>query len=520
MKHRGKRGVSRRLDDLNYSLCIICQRKGAKNMFNVTAGSLPVLHKAIEERHDDTAKRLQPLIKDDEWLQTMNPKWHKSCRSAYLLTKNVHRAKKKRMINMPTCTSQNVADDEQADTSPTTSPVKTRSKVPSYKARTMCLICNKVWCKGKRPISKVSTDDRDETLKAKAKQLNRQDIRRRIRGKGHDMVSNDICYHKQCMDVFMNTRVPRGKEDTHKLHDEAFSELVKQVDAQLFDDANGIMLSSLRGIYQRELTKLGLGNRDPYKITRLKEKLIKHYGSRLTILEQSHGSAFVCSSSVPVGDCIAQMKALQNAEDDSLKAGNRRVLKKAAKILRNDAKACKREASQKDSIEITRDSASGIVPDSFYNFTSYLLTDKVKEVDNNDRVVVDKNKEDNALMLSQQMLHHTSGVMTPLGIGTTYSLYNETRSKSLVTLNNKLKQGISYDTLQRQLTAKSTEIQQAVEQTGIYIPENMTACHDHVFAMDNLDWKNQTLSGGSFNATSAIIVETPIASTDETISER
>ncbi len=164
------------------------------------------------------------------------------------------------------------------------------------------------------------------------------------------MVSNDICYHKLCMDVFMNTRVPRGKEDTHKLHDEAFSELVKQVDAQLFDDANGIMLSSLRGIYQRELTKLGLGNRDPYKITRLKEKLIKHYGSRLTILEQSHGSAFVCSSSVPVGDCIAQMKALQNAEDDSLKAGNRRVLKKAATILRNDAKACKREASQKDSI--------------------------------------------------------------------------------------------------------------------------------------------------------------------------
>ncbi len=59
------------------------------------------------------------------------------------------------------------------------------------------------------------------------------------------------------------------------------------------------------------------------------------------------------------------MKALQNAEDDSFKAGNRQVLKKAAKILRNDAKACKREASQKDSIEITRDSASGIVPDSY-----------------------------------------------------------------------------------------------------------------------------------------------------------
>ena len=29
----------------------------------------------------------------------------------------------------------------------------------------------------------------------------------------------------------------------------------------------------------------------------------------------------------------------------------------------------------------------------------------------------------------------------------------------------------------------------------------------HVFAMDNLDWKKKTLVGGSFNATTAIIIE-------------
>ena len=29
----------------------------------------------------------------------------------------------------------------------------------------------------------------------------------------------------------------------------------------------------------------------------------------------------------------------------------------------------------------------------------------------------------------------------------------------------------------------------------------------HVFAMDNLDWKKNTLEGGSFNATTAIINE-------------
>ncbi len=47
----------------------------------------------------------------------------------------------------------------------------------------------------------------------------------------------------------------------------------------------------------------------------------------------------------------------------------------------------------------------------------------------------------------------------------------------------------------------------------------MTAVNNyHVFAMDNLDWQNNTLSGGSFNATSAIVIETP-KRTEENIAE-
>ncbi len=76
-------------------------------------------------------------------------------------------------------------------------------------------------------------------------------------------------------------------------------------------------------------------------------------------------------------------------------------------------------------------------------------------------------------------------------------------------LNNRLGLGISYERLQRQLTAHSKKIMQQVETDGVYVLETMTKnCKiPHVFAMDNLDWKKKTLDGGSFNATSAIIIE-------------
>ncbi|KAK5916166.1 hypothetical protein CesoFtcFv8_001688 [Champsocephalus esox] len=63
--------------------------------------------------------------------------------------------------------------------------------------------------------------------------------------------------------------------------------------------------------------------------------------------------------------------------------------------------------------------------------------------------------------------------------------------------------------MQRQLTAQSEKVMQQVETDGVYIPDTMMKNSEipHVFAMDNLDWKMKTLESGSFNATTAIIIE-------------
>ena len=59
---------------------------------------------------------------------------------------------------------------------------------------------------------------------------------------------------------------------------------------------------------------------------------------------------------------------------------------------------------------------------------------------------------------------------------------------------------------------------QQMEEVGVYIPENMSDNRKmpHVFAMDNLDWKKKTLEvHGSFNATTAFIIENPDSSDND-----
>ena len=98
------------------------------------------------------------------------------------------------------------------------------------------------------------------------------------------------------------------------------------------------------------------------------------------------------------------------------------------------------------------------------------------------------NQPQTNLIVFQQLIQHISGIATPLGIAVAYHVYSKTRSKALITLNNRLGTGISYDTLQRQLTSQCATIMQQIDRDGVYIPENMS--HNgiqHVFAMDNLD---------------------------------
>ena len=171
----------------------------------------------------------------------------------------------------------------------------------------------------------------------------------------------------------------------------------------------------------------------------------------------------------------------------------------------------RKERLASDSIDVSLEPAAVIVPDSFYNFTCSLLSDRVCSAPliGTTRMTVDTPISEKALLMSQHLLYQVTGVITPLSVGTSYHIYNQTESKAFITLNNRLGQGISYDTFQRQLTSLTVSIMQQVEENGVLIPAEMThnPSTPHVFAIDNLDRMNTTHDGGSFHATTTIIIE-------------
>ena len=98
-----------------------------------------------------------------------------------------------------------------------------------------------------------------------------------------------------------------------------------------------------------------------------------------------------------------------------------------------------------------------MVPDKLFTFTSLLLSEKAPDLFDSGRVKVESAVKEKALTMSQQLLQHTFGIHTPLGIATTHYVFNQTHSKSLIT---------------EQPTGSRNKIMQQGEEVGVYIPQD------------------------------------------------
>jgi len=193
-------------------------------------------------------------------------------------------------------------------------------------------------------------------------------------------------------------------------------------------------VKSLRDQYRAILRELGVKTADSYRSITLKLKLQQKYGKRISILDQSCGSGFICASTIPLGDALEKLRHREAAQHEDEK---HRTLRHAAKILRADCKQCKRQCQNEQSTEISFAAAARLIPDSLFNFTAMLLSETPTKLQESGRVLVNQPTIEKALIASQQLLQHIAGVPTPLAIATAYHVFNQTRSKSLVLLNNR-----------------------------------------------------------------------------------
>ncbi|XP_030833483.1 uncharacterized protein LOC105441519 [Strongylocentrotus purpuratus] len=484
----------------DYTKCIICQQESLMSLYFIQLTTYSKLIQAMFARQDEVFNRIHTESASETWLEENAPRWHAKCRNWYIHEKGYQCAEKKRLADNPSTEGESHAG---CSSSQSKQPVKlTRQNTESFEAKKTCIICDKKWkLKGKGPVCKVSTKSSQMSIEERARKLGRDDILQRLIGQGHDMIANDITYHSTCMNKFKALRIHSGQPKLNP-YDVAFSRLVDELEAPLFHDPSGFLVESLRDRYRDILMDLGVDKGNQYRATVLKQKLQDHYGSRISVLNQTKGSGFICASTVPLGDALDKLRRLEGDE-------KHHTLLQASKILRADCEKCKKETREKNSTEISFTSAYNMVPYSLFNFSAMLLKDHVPELSEGGKVHVDQATAEKAIIMSQYVLQHVFGIPTPLGISTAYYIFNQTRSKSQVVMNNRTGLGISYERLHRQLTAQSVKAMQQVETDGVYIPETMAKNSEipHVFAMDNLDWKKKTLEGGSFNATTAIVIE-------------
>ena len=496
---------------LDYTKCLICQEHDKQKLFNITDISKEKLVIALECRQDLVYDRIYGDIcsnDSSDWLSEKSPKWHSKCRNYYINEKGYTLAKKKR-LGTDENVSASIRKSEQ-----TFSRASTRSDILAFDAKSTCVICSEKWKRSHLPDCNVSTVRRQQSIIKKAKALGRDDILTRIVGAGHDMVANDICYHIECMNLFMATRV-RTDRISETVYDVAFTDLVSDIHDPLLKESQAFSIKALTCLYRQKLSQLGVKTANRYAPDRLAQKLAHHFDSKVTILKQHNDHGFICGSHVSLGEAMSK---LSEVEDMSESEKQSHVLKEAAKLIREDCKKMKSDSRFKQVNEISLEACDSIVPDSLYNLLALLINDKA-DIPEGDmkRVKVDQMKHERILISAQQILQNFFGIKTPLSVAVTYHIYNQTRSKALIMLANRLGLGISYDILQRDLTALTIQIKDKITNDGVYIPDNMSQTHDHVFAMDNLDWKNKTLEGGSFHATTAIIIEQGNASDDEPV---
>ena len=169
--------------------------------------------------------------------------------------------------------------------------IKRRSMSPAFTAKQQCVVCGKKYDKrGKRALAQVENLNRQNSFMEKAIKLKDEVVVHRIRGgydnKHIDMVANDICYHRSCMNRYMSTREPNAPEQEPSSSvgskkeqlDQCFVALLENIHDVLFKDASGFLLVTIRDMFRDILRDRGYPEWDQYKSNRLKLRLQEHYG--------------------------------------------------------------------------------------------------------------------------------------------------------------------------------------------------------------------------------------------------
>ena len=475
----------------DYKRCIICQLTNGDEVNNLTRRGLETFKSALETRRDEVYERLWKDLGNSDNFIARNAVCHRSCRSNYTHKKEIESIKSKRQM---------------ADLSSAQCSSQSHKKQRCYiKYNVCCFICEKARDKkGSWELIPITTENRQKEIHQKAKNLWDEDILMKIQGFGDEkiyMIASGFQYHKLCMDKFMNKRITNSTGSKVNVFEETLAILISEIEAPLLREDSVFYLTQLRDRYREILKEHNVENWKDYKVSRLQQRLVQHFGSKVNVVQEKDQPPLLCSSSLTVSKMLALATQLQQKLDDSQlltesdESDGENILKPSiqndshavAKYLRVQMKAKALEErsvvkSDMDYMSISYQEASDKIPNELYNHVAWLVADVDPCVIKEGRVSLPNATHEKVLNISQDLMANVTGLPMTKHVGLAIHVMKQTRCKDLVRILNRFGNSISYEETQRYISAMAerTELQEASD--GVFIP-----------SMPSIIWISMTL---------------------------
>ena len=499
--------------------CVFCETSLSKTQAdnpvvqNPTVEGLKSILKAAELRKDGVYDRLFP-VKNDILKGDTVIKFHQKCRANYTNKRNIQMAER----NTGTC-ADGVTDDGATGSGPTVGLSRLRRYDTSqFDIRSGCFICGKShsW---KEKLSNVSTGTgattRQRVLDA-AIQRNDYEIQMRMLS-NTDLFAMDAKYHRSCYSHYIslnNIKAASARAKVDKSDNAcAFKSLCKEIEETVLSKT--ISITTVSVLNERLVAisaEVNSKTNESCTTWRLKEKLQKHFGDRISFIVQPGKSDLVCSGDITVAEALKHVVRLQlhvneigecelessddvNSEEDTV------VLHKAAGIIRKCIGDITFQSDRYDSSgNMETKKCKDFVPNRLYDFIALCTSKKDFDSATSYESETDMgNIEMRVLAICHNMISLVCKIRTPITFGLGVKLHHDHGSRELIDDLSSLGHSRPYDEVRRFLTAialdqLSTKSDVHIPRDiSVYDPENVKTTVDAT--IDNFDQNEQTIDG-------------------------
>lgn len=497
-------------DDIDYELCLICQRKSQEHLKVASEhGWQRVLSVAQErEQLNDTAYPIViKNIHSIEHLDFSNTslKWHKNCYSSFTAENKLQRLRNKQKTSEPSTSDSDGLSHRVSRTSVSATDWK------------RCIFCQSTDVDNMHRVSTMGLSDK---ILSHAK----YDLTMRVRlADVNDLIAADGMYHLQCLVLFERKSknicsLPddegRGKE---MLMDSLCAELLQGLSKGNVYDMGDVWIR-----YNEMCKTNNIHPSDSY-ISRRKtfnDSVREHIGPEASFIRPLDMKASLLvypseKSQFLIADCLTNKKRANEESDlQDTEATNQNIsllqeMVHTALHVRSDLE--KHPGHSSGWLGINESSVKDVIPNSLYLFLS-ILCGGVSTLDTEDLANEDAEMNRHICSIAQDIVVAVSKhrKTTPKHVALGLTLHQATRSEQLVKLFHAAGHTIGIDTVRRIDTTIANDILDKYEANGcVYLPEGIIPYKPGrliLSSCDNIDVLEETIDGkNTFHCTQMVV---------------